>query len=268
MKYLILGSSGLIGSYLTAHLINSDEDVIEYDINRSPEEDLRIHDGEYLDSCINESDFIYFMAFDVGGARYLIKYQDTHQFISNNINIMENVFKAIKKHNKPFVFASSQMSNMYHSNYGLLKAIGESYTTSLNGVSVRFWNVYGFEEMSEKSHVINDFIHMAIKDNTINMLTRGDEERQFLYGEDCSKCLYTIAKNYNDIDRNIIPISSFKWTPIRQIAEIISGMFGGCNIVPGENEDLTHKNARNEPDNYILKYWQPSTSIEKGLYHF
>jgi len=34
---------------------------------------------------------------------------------------MENTFSLIKKYNKKFIFASSQMSNMGYSNYGVLK---------------------------------------------------------------------------------------------------------------------------------------------------
>ena len=50
------------------------------------------------------------------------------------------------------------MSNMSFSSYGILKKIGENLTSSLGGLNVRFWNVYGYETDFEKSHVITDFI--------------------------------------------------------------------------------------------------------------
>ena len=46
----------------------------------------------------------------------------------NNLLIMTNVFKLLKKHKKKFIFASSQMSNMDFSNYGTLKRLGEEIT--------------------------------------------------------------------------------------------------------------------------------------------
>ena len=59
---------------------------------------------------------------------------------------MANAFGLIEKYNKPFVFASSQMSNMSYSPYGVLKRVGELYTKSLGGLIVKFWNVYGIEK--------------------------------------------------------------------------------------------------------------------------
>jgi nucleoside-diphosphate-sugar epimerase len=110
---------------------------------------------------------------------------------------MGNTFEMLEKTNTPFIFASSQMSNMTHSTYGILKSVGEKYTNSLNGINVKFWNVYGYETNEEKSHVITDFIKMAKKDGCIKMRTTGDEVRQFLFGEDCAEGLYILAKNYN-----------------------------------------------------------------------
>ena len=41
---------------------------------------------------------------------------------------MTKTFELLKKYNKKFLFASSQMSNMSYSNYGILKLIGEKIT--------------------------------------------------------------------------------------------------------------------------------------------
>ena len=72
---------------------------------------------------------------------------------------------------KKFIFASSQMSNMNYSNYGILKLIGEKISKTTNGLVVKFWNVYGLEKDISKSHVITDFILMAIKNKKINLKT-------------------------------------------------------------------------------------------------
>ena len=119
---------------------------------------------------------MFFLAFDVGGSRYLKKYQHTFDFINNNARLMVNVFDLLKKYRKKFVFASSQMSNMSHSPYGVMKRVGEMYTQNLNGRIVKFWNVYGIEKDLEKSHVITDFIRKGFEEGKFEMMTDGTEE--------------------------------------------------------------------------------------------
>ena len=264
MKHLILGSSGQIGFHLVSYLKSVGEEVIEFDIVESPNQDLRIYNNNMLEQAINECDFVHFLAFDIGGSLYMEKYQDTFGFIDNNIKVMDRTFDLLKKYNKPFIFASSQMSNMSYSTYGILKAIGEKYTESLNGLVVKFWNVYGYEKDEEKSHVITDFIKMA-QSGIIKMRTTGTEVRQFLYGDDCSECLFTLSKFYKTIDRNKeLHITNFKWTSIEEIAEIIQGEIE-CKIVPGIKEDNVQRDKRNEPNDYILNYWKPRTTLKEGI---
>ena len=149
------------------------------------------------------------------------------QFISNNIKIMEYTFAELKKKKIPFIFASSQMSNMTHSPYGILKSIGETYTRALKGLIVKFWNVYGVEHDPKKFHVITDFINMALTSKEIKMQTDGSEKRQFLHADDCSECLLKLSKIYNDIHRDKnLHITSYKWNSIYEVALIVSKIIG------------------------------------------
>ena len=266
MKHLVLGSSGQIGSHLVRILRLNGEDVIEFDIVNSSDEDLRISNNQLLEVAISKSDFVHFLAFDVGGAKYMAKYQHTYDFINNNSLIMSNTFAALKKHNKPFIFASSQMSNMLHSAYGILKSIGESYTNALGGVVIKFWNVYGHETDPEKTHVITDFIKKAKLNKRIEMMTDGQEERQFLYGDDAAECLLILSRRYNEIDRNqFLHITNFQWSKIIEIAEIISSELGSCDIMPASTKDNVQKGYRNEPDKYILNFWKPKHDLREGI---
>ena len=178
---------------------------------------------------------------------------------------MNNVFDLIKKYNKPFIFASSQMSNMSYSTYGVLKAIGERYTEALGGLVVKFWNVYGYEQNEEKSHVITDFIKMANEYKVIHMRTDGEEVRQFLYGDDCAECLIELSKQYNSIERDKqLHITNFEWDSIYSIAEAIQELTD-CKIIRGENKDTVQLDKRNEPDSYILNFWKPKTTLKNGI---
>ncbi len=156
MKNLVLGSAGQIGTALCDHLREIGDEVIQFDIAGNSNQDLRVKD--ILDLYIKDVDFVYFLAFDVGGSPYLKKYQYTYDFIGNNMKLMTHTFDSIRKYDKRFIFTSSQMSNMSYSPYGVLKSIGEQYTKTLNGLTVKLWNVYGPEKDLRKSHVITDFI--------------------------------------------------------------------------------------------------------------
>ena len=266
MKYLVLGSSGVIGTPLCQHLVSLGHTVIPFDIENGTAQDIRTFDSALLEKCVTECDFVFHLAWDVGGSLYLQKYQDTFDFVQNNLKIMVNSFELFKKHNKPFLFASSQMSNMSFSSYGLTKAIGEKLAASLGGLTVKFWNVYGYEHDLEKSHVVTDFIIKARDRQYIDMRTDGTEMRQMLYATDCSECLYLLSQQYAILPRNKeYHITSFEWIDVLEIARIIAKQFPGTVIVPAAAKDTGQHDMRNEPDTHILNYWKPKVSLEEGI---
>jgi len=246
MRILVLGSEGVIGKSLCKKLEKSGHEVTKKDIVIDISHDLRRPQESY-----SYFDFVFFLAYDVGGSKYLEN--SNLDFINNNVDIMKHTFEALK--GTRFIFASSQMQNMYNS-YGALKSLGEHYTTILGGKSVRFWNIYGPEEVNIKSHVIPDFIEQS-KSGTINMMTDGTELRQFLYTQDCSECLEIIMNQY-DTMKNIIDISSFEWVSIHDVAKMICD-----NVTPGEV--ISSLQTENQPDPYILQFWKPKTSLQQGI---
>ena len=270
MKVLNLGSSGQIGAYLTEYLRDKGHEVIEYDKNLGARYNLTAIPSTWLESCIKQADFVFFLAFDVGGSRYLKKYQHTFDFINNNTRLMANVFGLLEKYNKRFVFASSQMSNMSYSPYGVMKRVGELYTTSLKGLIVKFWNVYGIEKDMDKAHVITDFIKKGFEQGDFEMMTDGTEERQFLYAEDCCEALETIMENYTDFKpEDPLHITSFHATSIKEVASIIMGQFNligrPIKINPGLAKDSVQMDKRNEANSYIMDWWLPQTNMQDGI---
>jgi nucleoside-diphosphate-sugar epimerase len=184
---------------------------------------------------------------------------------------MANAFGLLKKYNKRFIFASSQMSNMSHSPYGVLKNVGELYTKSLRGLIVKFWNVYGIEKDHEKAHVITDFIRKGFETGVIDMLTDGQEEREFLYAEDCCEALEAIMNNYNDFtSEDNLHITSYHPTSILDIAHIIKGQFNligkhDVKLQPSTEKDSVQMDKKNRPDMYLSKWWIPKTTIDQGI---
>ena len=271
MKITVLGSRGQIGLYLTEYLISKGHEIYEVDIVNGEEQDMTQIPNSDLEEKISKSDFVFFLAFDVGGSRYLKKYQHTFQFIDNNTRLMANAFGLLKKYNKRFIFASSQMSNMSHSPYGVLKNVGELYTKSLKGLIVKFWNVYGIEKDQEKAHVITDFIRKGFETGVIDMLTDGQEEREFLYAEDCCEALEAIMNNYDDFtSEDNLHITSYHPTSILDIAHIIKGQFNligkyDVKLQPSTEKDSVQMDIKNRPDMYLSKWWIPKTNVENGI---
>ena len=271
MKVTILGSEGQIGAYLSEYLTKKGHDVTGVDVVYGPENDLRVTPNTYVESTIKNADFVFFLAFDVGGSRYLKKYQHTFDFVNNNTRVMANTFRLLKRYNKRFVFASSQMSNMSYSPYGVMKRVGELHTTALKGLIVKFWNVYGIEKDMEKAHVITDFIRRGFEEGEFEMLTDGTEQRQFLYAEDCCEALETVMDCYSDFKpEDPLHITSFNSTSIAEIAAIIQGQFNmierfDVKIKPGLAKDSVQMDKRNEADTYISGWWLPKTSIDQGI---
>jgi nucleoside-diphosphate-sugar epimerase len=269
-KILILGSSGQVGAYLNDYLRKKGNEVLEFDITNGSDQDMTMIPNGELEAKIYMADFVYFLAFDVGGSHYLKKYQHTFKFIDNNTRLMANAFGLIEKYKKKFVFASSQMSNMSYSPYGVLKRVGELYTKSLGGLIVKFWNVYGIEKDMNKAHVITDFIHKGFESGDIDMMTDGTEAREFLYAEDCCEALETVMEKYHELTSDDeLHITTGVYTTVLEIAEEIKSLFAGIGktitVTPAQSKDEVQKDARNEPDLYINEFWQYKTSVPEGL---
>ena len=270
MIITVLGSSGQIGAYLSEYLSKKGHIVREFDVINGSHQDMTHIPNTYLRNAIMESDFVFFLAFDVGGSRYLKKYQHTFDFVNNNTRLMANAFGFLEQYDKPFVFASSQMSNMSYSPYGTLKRVGELYTESLGGLIVKFWNVYGIEKDHDKAHVITDFIRKGFEEGDFEMMTDGEEVRQFLYAEDCCEGLEAVMKNYDEFySDDPLHITNFDYTSIREVAIIIENEFKligkPINIIPGEASDSVQLDKRNEADRFNEQYWSPKTDLETGI---
>jgi nucleoside-diphosphate-sugar epimerase len=133
MKILNLGSSGQIGAYLSEYLRKKGHTVIDFDKNETPNHDLTVIPNQYLENAIETADFVFFLAFDVGGSRYLKKYQNTFEFINNNTRLMANVFGLLEKYNKRFVFALETVMESYTD----FKPEDPLHITSFRGTTIK-----------------------------------------------------------------------------------------------------------------------------------
>ena len=151
-----------------------------------------------------------------------------------------------------------------------MKRVGELYTKSLGGLIVKFWNVYGIEKDMEKAHVITDFIAKGFETGNIDMMTDGTEEREFLYAEDCCEALETLMQKHSDFTSdNELHITTGVSTSILEIARNIQSLFKEIgkevDVSPSPSKDEVQKDARNVPDPYIRRVWEPKTSVPDGI---
>lgn len=250
---LIIGSGGFLGKRLCKFLIEKNQNVVEYDIKNGYGFDARFNNLP-----LSGIDRVYFLAWDVGGSKYLYDSNTQISQMEWNSMLMNNVFPQLK--NIPFVFTSSQLSEKVDSVYGVQKRTGEVWTNLYNhGVSVRLWNLYGYiEEFNEKSHVVSDFVFQAKKYGQINMLTTGKEERQFVHIDDVCEALL-LSFDVKDKSK-IYDITTNKWTSVYDVASIIQ-KYTNCEIKIGEvvGETVLIKNKN------LIQNWSPKIQIEEGL---
>jgi len=258
---MVLGGSGQIGRPLCDFLYRRGCKVYNVDLVLGKDHDLR-NSQNIASYWMSQVDFVYFLAFDIGGSKFLKLKQDDCTFLMNNMKIMTSVFDMLETHKKPFVFASSSMAEMPWSPYGNLKKVGEHFTESLGGVSTRFWNIYGPEHDDMRAHVITDFIKKAKNTGVINMLTNGSEVRQFLHAKDCSEILLTLAERFDEVKKyKKLDVSNGVWSSIGQVAELVAAHYK-VDIIKAPHEDTVQNDSRIEPNlDTLCKFWNPKNSI-------
>ncbi len=253
---LVIGSDGFIGIPFCRFLEKKGEKVIRFDIKRSENEDARIAPLPFTNV-----DAVYFLAWDVGGSKYLYEPKLQKNQLDWNLQLMKNVFDQVEKAKKDFLFVSSQLSEEVDTVYGVTKRLGEVWTDLLGGKCVRVWNAYGYMEGQDvKSHVISDFIYQALKHRKITMMTDGREWRQFTHISDVSNAFY-MALNTKGLRRCIYDASSYEWVRIIDVAKMIAD-FTGAKVAPGTK--IGH-NPVPAPNCGRVPGWLPTLELQEGI---
>ena len=157
------------------------------------------------------------------------------------------------------------MSAIPDSSYGILKAIGERATEALNGVTLRFWNVYGLEENNDKAHVISDFIRSANNTGEIRMRTSGTEKRDFLHVDDACRAIFEVAKKlFQGEVLGSLDVASFKYHSISDVASIVASIIPAVIFV-GDKVDGVQNGHTAHPATDILKIWEPTIELSEGI---
>ena len=253
---LVIGSDGFIGTPFCKYLESQGEKVVRFDIKHNKKEDART-----ATLPLKSIDCVYFLAWDVGGSKYLYEPKLQKNQLDWNLDLMKNVFDQVEKSKTKFLFVSSQLSEEIDTVYGVTKRLGEVWTDLLGGVCVRVWNAYGYMEGEDiKSHVISDFIYQALKTKKIKMMTNGQEWRQFTHITDLSHAFH-MALNTPKLRKTVYDASSYEWIRIIDIANMIAQMTG-AKVFPGEK--LGHDPV-GSPNRGRIPGWLPTIEIRDGI---
>lgn len=253
VRNLVIGSEGFVGKPFCSYLESLGEDVIRFDVKRGNEED-----GRTATLNLDGIDRVLFLAWDVGGAKYL--YRDEVQFVQLdwNLKLLLNIMPQLQKRKIPFLFVSSQLAEDTETVYGVTKRLGEVWTHLLGGVRVRLWNVYGsVESISERSHVVSDFVWQAVNNGEIKMITTGEEKRQFIHIDDVSSAFHAaISGNF----QGVYDVTSFEWIKVMDVAQIIADLTG-AKVIPGSKIGSTPIT----PIQGKIPGWVPAVGLKTGL---
>ena len=210
---VLLGGEGLIGKALDRHLRTLGEETVVYDLKSGF--DLRSSEPDN----VPDDTYYWFLAWDVGGAKYIMEPSAQVPILVHNLELCKAVFGWLERRKDRFTFTSTQMVG-YPNAYGLTKSIGEYWTNMIaTGLVARLWNVYDAEEPSLKSHVVADLVQQGATRN-IRLQTDGRERRQFLHADDCARALVI----QRDLGQALADITSGEWLSICDLASTIADL--------------------------------------------
>jgi nucleoside-diphosphate-sugar epimerase len=250
-KNLVLGGEGMIGADLVQYLIERGEEVVSLD--QKTGHDLR-QSSLYRDRFV-WADRIWFLAWDVGIWKAATDASYQADILSSNVRLCDSIFTTIKEAGKPFLFVTSQLSGS-PSPLGVVKRVGELWAKFLGGYAAKFWNVYGWEPVGQKSHLIPDLVYQGLQQKRISLMSSGEEKRQFLYVRDCSEALV----HQFDSKQEYADVTSGEWVPVRTVGELIAQKLG----VPIEFGQKKGADSFADPTT-PLQGWQPRRTLSEGL---
>jgi nucleoside-diphosphate-sugar epimerase len=251
-RNLVLGK-GLIGSALTSFLKERGEEVKV--LSRGDGHDLR-HAEQYM-SDFEWADRVWFVAWTVGVWKKDNTSAYEAEILDANLQLCQSVFGVLQKTGKSFLFVSSQAAlapDMM--TLGVTKRVGEMWTKILSGHIARLWNVYGWEPVGEKSHLVPDFVWKGLSGGGINLMSNGEEKRQFLYVRDCVEALV----HQFDGGQKEADITTGEWIPVKNVAELVGAKFG-VPVTLGEKPGKPPLAMPEKP----LASWKPRYSLNEGI---
>jgi len=263
MEYLVTGGNGFIGSKIVERL-----NCESYD--KSSNQDIL--DKEKLSEVLKDANIIFHAAAKISVPESQEKPEEYHK-----VNV-EGTNNIVNLSNGKIIFSSSAaVYGEYNrkvsendelnpeSNYAQNKIDGEKLVSKSEGISLRYFNVYGPGQSKEYAGVISIFIERALKGVPLIIYGDGNQERDFVYVEDVVDANIA-AVSYSGAER-AFNIGSGQSIKLRELAELIIKLCNSESKIILEKPrygDLFYScaditKAKNELN------WNPKTDLETGL---
>eukprot|EP00961_Rhodomonas_salina_P244030 3297417-Rhodomonas_salina.1 len=230
---LVLGGGGVIGSALIKYLRKETPFTVSHVLNRG-HHDLRVA-GEldrFLAKRNKLPDFCFYLAYEVGGAKFInaLEHDATIELYNNRID--DNVVATLERRHIPFLYASSRLAGS-NTGYGRAKAYGERKVAGTTvGKTFRLWNIYGVEPIGPKAHVIPDWIWQCLQhpNGIVQSHANPDISRQFTHASDLAPTLVRMMASFDQLP-NLSNLDSSPSSTLAQVARTLTAASDGkCTV--------------------------------------
>jgi nucleoside-diphosphate-sugar epimerase len=246
---VVLGGEGLIGRRLVERLGRDGSNVVSLDLKTGF--DLRT----LLPDDLAGAGRVWFLAWDTGGASFLYDPRRQVEQLSHNVALCQAVFESLERCGSPFLFISSQLAGDDHA-YGVSKRLGHFWADQLGGKVARLWNVYGWEDPSERTHLVTDLVRRGLEEGVVRCRTTGTEVRRLLHVDDCVTGLITLMES----EQQTADLAGEKWHSVADVANEIAEQLS----VRVEFGTETGSEYRVDPS-VPLDGWHPSIALREGI---
>lgn len=300
MKILITGAAGFIGYNFTERIISNGDSIRLCDINFYKNmyelENVELikgdlNDYEFCQEIVKDIDIIYHFVGTGHGKLMPQKKPDLLDLsdFNNNVNSTINLYNACvrgKTVKKIVQMSSVAVYGNYEyatcesltpvpcSAYAVSKLCLEYYAHiyhelyGLNIVSLRLFNVYGFNENiePEKSNIVQRFIYL-ISNNKMPMVYGKTTKRDYVYIDDVIEVILRVG-NDDYIKNEVINVGTGTATTLDELTEKINQHLGTCVKVGKLNREyynIPEYSLATTDHCYSLLGYKCKTDIDSGI---
>jgi len=299
MKFFITGGVGFIGTALIDSLLEKDHDVIIFDnFSNSLEENIShflnkgvslvkgdVTNYENLQKALNNCDLVVHLAAQISVEESIKKPELTH---SINVGGTENLLRACvaNKLNNVIVASSAAVYGqpkklpltefsplLPTSPYGKSKVEMEkilqdfSQKYGLNGISLRFFNIYGKDQTDEYAGVITKFMKKISVNKPLIIFGDGSNMRDFISIDDVIDSIHNAIEKIEGKKGNCYNIATGKSVSIKELAELMISISGkNLEIIfePPKEGDIVYSQTTIDLAKKELGF-EPKIKLSDGL---
>jgi UDP-glucose 4-epimerase len=299
MKIFVTGGAGFIGRHLVSALLKGQNDITIYEnFSNSTTNEIKdiLNSGanlvrgdltnfKLLKKSLTDADYVIHLAAKIDIAESIKHPEKSHEInVVGSINLLkacvenriENVIAAssaaVYGDPKTVPVTEETVPNPV-SPYGADKLAMEYYVKAfcnafdLNGISLRFFNVYGKGQSSVYAGVITKFMNKIENDKPLTIFGDGKNTRDYVYIDDLIQGITKALRKIKGKKGAVYNIASGNSISVNELAKVMLSVYGKkLKIIhePPRKGDLLHSAASISLAQKELSYF-PKFNLKKGL---